>query len=94
MDGYDEWGFRLDTDFDGDALGLDPGGCGCTDCLVGNSIPIDSPRMKDLAQAAANGRKIVNRSGEHFALVERFDGIIEFVELPRAQVILGVYPDL
>lgn len=87
-------GFPERTDFEGDALACDPSGCGCMDCIVGASVPLDSPRMHELAKAVANGRRFVNRSGEHLALVERYDGTVEFVELPRAQVILGVFPDL
>lgn len=91
--GYDEFGFRRVTDFTGDAIGIDPAGCGCTDCLVGNSVPVDSPKMAALARAVAAGRKLVNRSGQHLALIERYTGDLEFVELPRAHSILGFYLD-
>jgi len=49
--------------------------------------------MAALARAVAAGRKLVNRSGQHLALIERYTGEVEFVELPRAHSILGFYLD-
>lgn len=93
-DGYDEFGLREQTDFIGDAIGIDPYGCGCTDCLVGNSIPLDNEwRMGQLAKAAAAGRQVINRSGQNFALVEALGGTVSFIELPRVHRVLNVFID-
>lgn len=51
------------TDFIGNAIGIDPSGCGCTDCIVGNSIPEDSSYLDELLRAhVEEGRDIVNRT--------------------------------
>lgn len=42
---------------------LDPPGCGCTDCLVGNSKPIDEASERELFDARAG--VLVNSSGHH-----------------------------
>lgn len=91
MDGYDEHGFPETTDFDADALGIDPVGCGCTDCLVGYSVPFDSPRMNALADAYVAGRRIVNRTNYMLVLVERFDGTMKFEEV-TAQTVIATFP--
>lgn len=55
---------REETEFDGNAIGLDPSDCGCTDCIVGNSIPeSDISSIRELLQEHfTEGRKIVNRT--------------------------------
>lgn len=55
---------RTDTDFIDNAIAIDPDNCGCTDCIVGNSIPLhDTYNLELLAMMHfATGRKIINRS--------------------------------
>lgn len=54
---------REDTEFIGNAIGIDPSGCGCTDCIVGNSMPSDDYKIDELIKAHLDGgRKIVNRT--------------------------------
>lgn len=52
------------TDFINNAIGIDPSGCGCTDCIVGNSIPeSDVSGIRELLEAHfTEGREIVNRT--------------------------------
>lgn len=58
------------TDFIGNAIGIDPSGCGCTDCIVGNSIPEDSSYLDELLRAhVEEGRGIVNRTYARVLLV-------------------------
>lgn len=55
--------FREETDFIGNAIGIDPSNCGCTDCIVGNSIPESDSRIPELIQEHfTEGRRIVNRT--------------------------------
>lgn len=58
------------TDFIDNAIGIDPSGCGCTDCLVRNSIPLDhTSDIEELVRAHfMTGRKIVNRSSSTLAI--------------------------
>lgn len=56
------WG---DTDFIDNAIGIDPPDCGCTDCIVSNSIP--ASQLMSNADAlyhdvGLNGRRIVDRN--------------------------------
>lgn len=55
---------RHTTDFIDNAIAIDPTDCGCTDCIVGNSIPLhDTYNLELLAMMHfATGRKIINRS--------------------------------
>jgi hypothetical protein len=55
---------REETDFISNAIGIDPSGCGCTDCIVGNSIPeSDASGISELLQEHfTEGRAIVNRT--------------------------------
>lgn len=55
---------RDETDFVNNAIGIDPSGCGCTDCIVGNSIPeSDVSGISELLEAHfTEGREIVNRT--------------------------------
>lgn len=51
------------TCFTNDAIGIDPAGCGCTDCIVGDSIPADhAGSIQELIEEHFNeGREILNR---------------------------------
>ena len=54
---------REETEFLNNAIGIDPSDCGCTDCLVGNSIPENDPDVEKLLRAYfEEGREIVNRT--------------------------------
>ena len=41
---------------------IDPPDCGCTDCLVGYSAPLDAPIDPVVAEALIDGR-LINASG-------------------------------
>jgi hypothetical protein len=53
------------TGFINDAIGIDPDDCGCTDCGIGDSIPLgETHRIEELLKAHfEEGREIVNRTG-------------------------------
>lgn len=64
-DGYTD-GIRDDTEFVDNGFGIDPDGCGCTDCLVGQAFhPSDSGRM---GAAIRQGRPLHNRTGHEVIL--------------------------
>ncbi|MEV0247911.1 hypothetical protein AB0H76_15065 [Nocardia sp. NPDC050712] len=56
------------TDFIDNSVGIDPAGCGCTDCITGNSVPLNSGDMPELARQAARGRPLTNRCGQPLVL--------------------------
>lgn len=67
------------TEFKGNAIGIDPAGCGCMECLTGSSIPEDSPYMQELLQAHFNeGREILNRSNGSLAIYRSRSGEYRF----------------
>lgn len=53
-------GLRVITEFIGNGFGIDPEGCGCTDCLTGQTIYGADDDM--LARALAQGRPLYNRT--------------------------------
>lgn len=65
---------KENTVFKGNAVGVDPAGCACTDCCVGDSIPLDETwNLEELAKEhLLYGRKIANRSSQKL-LVYRDD---------------------
>jgi hypothetical protein len=67
---------REETDFIGDAIGIDPSGCGCTDCIVGNSIPLDQTHMiTELVRAHfEEGRRVIYRDGGAIVLYRSRNG--------------------
>jgi hypothetical protein len=55
---------RFESEFESDAFVIDPPTCGCTDCLMGYSTPLDEVRIGDLLTAVLDfGMEIVDRSG-------------------------------
>lgn len=48
-----------DRDFAVGTFVIDPAGCGCTDCIVGESTPLDQVRVEDLLAAFATGKVTV-----------------------------------
>lgn len=90
----DEYGLPRTTDFADNAIGLDPYGCGCMDCLIGASIPFDqTQRVGALARAAAAGdRTVVNRTDYPLVLAKDAYGEARFVELSSTSEVVAVYP--
>lgn len=77
----------LDLDWDGpkavtcftdDGVGIDPAGCGCTDCIVGDSISFEDGNSNKLAALAYevfnDGRKFYHRVGSYAKLIPVQDG--------------------
>lgn len=74
---------REETDFIGDAIGIDPKGCGCTDCIVGNSIPLDQTHLiAELVRAHfEEGRRVIYRCGGAIVLYQSKNGEYKWEEL-------------
>lgn len=72
-----------ETCFIGDAIGIDPSGCGCVDCQTGSSIPVDQTRLiTELVRAHfEEGRRIVYRNGAGIVVYRSKDGEYKWVEL-------------
>lgn len=60
---------RDETDFLDNAIAVDPPTCGCTDCIVGNSVNLDEDGMRELAVQALLGRRVINRTGRPLILL-------------------------
>ena len=59
-------GLRVKTDFRENGFGIDPEGCGCTDCLIGEAFhPSDT---RKLGAAIKQGRTLYNRTGHEVIL--------------------------
>lgn len=71
------------TVFIGDAIGIDPPGCGCTDCIIRSSIPSDdTDRIQEaVRQHFEEGRPIVNRSGGSIVFYRNDRGEYEMADL-------------
>jgi len=64
--GYYAYGLKVKTDFKENAFGIDPEGCGCTDCLIGEAFhPSDDYRLE---LAIRYGRILINRTGHEVIL--------------------------
>lgn len=67
----DRFGLKETTAFVGDAIGIDPPDCGCTDCILGDSVPLAESNGASLAAAIIEGgREVVNRlSGDIYLVI-------------------------
>lgn len=66
-DYYDEHGLRRKTDFKENGFGIDPEGCGCTDCITGQSFNLVFDAWK-IEKALRSGRTLYNRTGHEIVL--------------------------
>jgi hypothetical protein len=63
---YDAGGLKRETEFLENGFGIDPEGCGCTDCLIGEAFhPSDTWK---LGTAIKQGRTLYNRTGHEVIL--------------------------
>lgn len=78
---------RDETDFINNAIGIDPAGCGCLDCGIGNSIPEDEDqKITELLKAHfEEGREIVNRSGSTVVAYRNRRGDYESTWVPVSE---------
>ena len=52
------------TEFIGNGIGIDPAGCGCTDCILRHAFPLTHPALLEAVSAAlVTGRPVYNRTG-------------------------------
>lgn len=74
---------REETDFIGNAIGIDPDDCGCTDCIVGNSIPLSQTHLiEELIKAYfEEGREVVYRCGGAIVLYRSKNGEYKWEQL-------------
>lgn len=64
-DGYMD-GLRIKTEFKENGFGIDPAGCGCTDCITGQAFhPSDTWLLE---KAIRMGRTLYNRTGHEVIL--------------------------
>lgn len=91
--GHDRFGLRVETDFIGNAIAIDPRDCDCTDCLVGNSHPLNCGRMDDIAAALlTGGRTILNRTSSHLYVIVR-DSRPTIVDVLPGTSFISVIPE-
>lgn len=64
VDGYRD-GIRTETDFNENGFGIDPDGCGCTDCITGQAFHPGDSRIR---AAIMQGRILYNRTGHEVIL--------------------------
>lgn len=94
------WSLQKDVWID-DAIAFDPPDCGCTDCLVGNSMPINyrysGDDFEQFHRSAQEGRPILYRGSvdENEALVfDEYSKTYEFRELKEYETIdmVNIFP--
>lgn len=62
-------GIKTKTDFRGNAFGIDPPGCGCTDCIISDAFHPGDYRIE---RAIQQGRTLINRTGYEVILPNGF----------------------
>lgn len=55
---------------------IDPEGCGCTDCIVGESVPLDNVSPVQLLSIVSGFVTVVNRSSWKYLHVRMHGGIV------------------
>ena len=63
-DGYQD-GILIKTEFKENGFGIDPGDCGCTDCITGQAF---HPGDYRIGRAITQGRTLYNRTGHEVIL--------------------------
>lgn len=64
-DGYID-GIRSTTEFKENGFGIDPDGCGCTDCITGQAFHVSE--VLRIKVAINQGRRLYNRSSQEVIL--------------------------
>lgn len=55
---------RFESEFEPDMFVIDPAGCGCTDCLMGYSTPLNEVDVEVLLTALLDyGMRVIDRTG-------------------------------
>ncbi|WP_280412611.1 hypothetical protein [Nocardia asiatica] len=67
------------TVFRNNAIAIDPSGCGCTDCLCGDSIPYVFVDDEELVTQIMRGREVINRTDTElmFRVTDKIRLVIE-----------------
>lgn len=75
-----------ETQFIGNAIGIDPSGCGCDGCTDGSSIPEDdTAHIAELIEEHfTQSREIINRTGSAIVVYQSRRDEYEFSYLPES----------